>query len=232
MITSLFVKKDPWWKRSLDIFGALCGLIVFSPIFLFIAMLIKIVSPGPVLFRQQRIGRGGKLFTCLKFRTMHCDADQFLHKNYLTKLIRSSLSNHQSGDPMVKLTKDPRIIRYGRFLRATGLDELPQLINVLLGHMSLVGPRPPIPYEVENYPHWYKTRFDVLPGLTGLWQVSGKNKLGFNEMMRLDIQYSMKRSFLLDSIILLRTPWAVYQQVKEIKRKRNLVVHNDAETGG
>ena len=118
---------------------------------------------------------------------------------------------------MKKLQQDPRIIRNGHLLRASGLDELPQLLNVLLGEMSLIGPRPPIPYEVEQYKLWFRGRFDVVPGLTGLWQVSGKNRLGFNEMIRLDIQYAQKRSLILDLKILLKTPFAIYEQIKDMR---------------
>jgi lipopolysaccharide/colanic/teichoic acid biosynthesis glycosyltransferase len=217
----LFVKKNPVWKRGLDLFGSLCGLIVLSPLFLIIGILIKSVSPGPILFKQKRVGSGGRIFNCLKFRTMTLNADSTVHKEYLEKLIGSCHASEHRGVPMEKLPEDTRIIRFGHFLRASGLDELPQLINVLYGQMSLVGPRPPIPYEVQQYRHWYNGRFDVVPGLTGLWQVSGKNKLGFNEMIRLDIQYAMKRSFLLDCKILLMTPYAIFRQIREMRPTRD-----------
>jgi lipopolysaccharide/colanic/teichoic acid biosynthesis glycosyltransferase len=212
----LFIKKIPIWKRTFDILGSVCGIIVLSPLFLFIGILIKTVSPGPILFKQKRVGCGGRHFNLLKFRTMKLNADADIHRHYLCTLIDSCKENSSNGDPMEKLPKDPRIIPLGCVLRAAGLDELPQLINVLKGQMSLVGPRPPIPYEVEQYSLWYKGRFDVVPGLTGLWQIRGKNKLGFNEMMRLDIQYAARRSFLLDCKILLKTPYVVYQQIKEM----------------
>jgi lipopolysaccharide/colanic/teichoic acid biosynthesis glycosyltransferase len=217
----LFINSIPLWKRTFDIIGSLCGLIILSPFFLIVGIFIKTVSPGPILFKQKRVGCGSTLFNLYKFRTMKCNADADIHKQYLNHLIGSCHANSNPGKPMEKLLKDSRIIKYGNFLRASGIDELPQLINVLLGHMSLIGPRPPIPYEVEQYYLWYKRRFDVVPGLTGLWQVSGKNKLGFNEMIRLDIQYAEKRSFLLDLKILLKTPYAVYQQIKEIKKGHN-----------
>lgn len=216
-----FIKKIPTWKRVFDILGSLCGLVVLSPVLLIIAILIKTVSPGPILFKQQRVGCGGKHFNLIKFRTMKLNADADIHRQYLCELIGSCKENSSNGDPMVKLPKDPRIIPFGCFLRAAGWDELPQLINVLMGQMSLVGPRPPIPYEVEQYMLWFKSRFDVVPGLTGLWQTSGKNKLGFNEMIRLDIQYARERSFLLDCKILLKTPYAIYQQIKEMKNGCN-----------
>lgn len=216
----LFIKKIPVWKRTFDIVGSLLGLILLFPLFILIGAFIKKVSPGPIFFRQRRIGCGGSAFNVYKFRTMKCDADPIIHKQYLSKLIKSSKDNENPGVPMAKLNQDTRIIKHGNFIRACGLDELPQLFNVLLGQMSLVGPRPPIPYEVENYQHWYKGRFDVVPGLTGLWQTSGKNKLGFNEMMRLDIQYAMKRSFFLDCKILLKTPIALYLQLKEMNNEK------------
>jgi lipopolysaccharide/colanic/teichoic acid biosynthesis glycosyltransferase len=214
----LFIKKIPLWKRTFDIVVSLLGLIVLFPLFLLIGTFIKTVSPGPVFFKQKRIGCGGTDFNLYKFRTMKCDADPIIHQKYLRGLIDSCKEDKNSGRPMAKLKKDNRIITYGNFLRASCLDELPQLFNVLLGQMSLVGPRPPIPYEVKCYKLWYKRRFDVMPGLTGLWQTSGKNKLGVNEMMRLDIQYAMKRSFLLDCKIMLKTPIAVYLQIKEMKK--------------
>ena len=220
---SLFAKRNPLWKRGFDLFASLCGIIFLSPLLLTIAIFILTVSPGPILFKQKRVGRGGKLFTLLKFRTMHLNADTSIHKDYLQKLISSGQGGTDPGDPMKKLTNDTRIIKYGNLLRSSGLDELPQLINVLMGRMSLVGPRPPIPYEVREYPPWYSARFDVLPGLTGLWQVSGKNKLGFNEMIRLDIQYAMKRSLLLDLKILMKTPYAVLGQVIELLQKRSTI---------
>lgn len=220
ILESLFIKRTPIWKRIFDIIGALSGLIMFSPLFLFIGILIKTVSPGPVLFKQKRVGCGGTLFNLLKFRTMQLNADQKVHQQYLAELISSSQANCSVGNPVEKLYKDPRIIKYGHFLRATGLDELPQLINIFLGQMSLIGPRPTIPYEVQKYKLWYRGRFDVVPGLTGLWQIGGKNKLSFNEMIRLDIQYTLKRSFLLDCKILFNTPCAIYFQLKELKNGR------------
>ncbi|MGD8833658.1 MAG: sugar transferase [Desulfobacteraceae bacterium] len=217
-LDSFFIKRIPVWKRIFDIVVSLIALIVLFPVFILIATLIKTVSPGPSFFRQKRVGCGGAVFNLYKFRTMKSEADPDIHKQYLSKLIESCKENKNSGDPMIKLNNDTRIIKFGNFIRASGLDELPQLLNVLMGQMSLVGPRPAIPYEVEHYKLWYKSRFDVVPGLTGLWQISGKNKLGFNEMMRLDIQYAIKRSFLLDCKILLKTPIAVYSQLKEMKK--------------
>ena len=188
--------------------GSLAAILLLSPLLLLVALLIKIVSPGPVLFRQKRVGYLGRVFTMWKFRTMHVNADTTLHQNYLRELIRNEKE-------MTKLdhVRDPRIIPFGNLLRATGIDELPQLINVLLGDMSLVGPRPCLPYEAYEYHPWQMRRFDAVPGLTGLWQVSGKNRTTFKEMMRLDIDYARKRAFLLDMMIVLKTIPAIVVQV-------------------
>ena len=219
-IDKKLVKDIPFWKRTMDISGAICGLIVFAPLFLFIAIIIKIVSPGPIFFKQKRIGCGGVIFNFIKFRTMKENSNHLVHKKYLQQLISSCNLDKNNGKPMEKLKKDQRIIKYGHFLRASGLDELPQLVNVLMGQMSLVGPRPPIPYEAEQYRTWYRGRFDVVPGLTGLWQTSGKNKLGFNEMIRLDIQYARKRSLFLDLKIIIKTPYILFLQVRDLKTGR------------
>jgi lipopolysaccharide/colanic/teichoic acid biosynthesis glycosyltransferase len=183
---------------------------IWLPVMVLIAIGIKLVSNGPVLFRQERIGRKGQIFHCLKFRSMRCDADVALHKEHLRQLM-------SSDTPMVKLDRknDPRLIPWGRILRASGLDELPQLFNVLTGDMSLVGPRPCTPYEYEQYQAWHKERFEVYPGLTGLWQVTGKNKTTFDQMIRLDIWYGKNLSFRRDLGILLRTFWVVGAQIYE-----------------
>jgi lipopolysaccharide/colanic/teichoic acid biosynthesis glycosyltransferase len=206
----------PVWKRAMDIFGALLGLILLSPLMLAAAVVIKIVSPGPAFFRQQRVGYMGKIFYIWKFRTMEVDADTSVHQEYLAKLINDAACNNgKSSKPMTKLDDDMQIIPFGRILRQTYFDELPQLLNVLRGEMSLVGPRPPIPYEVEEYLSWHKERIDVVPGMTGLWQVSGKNRLTFNEMVRLDVQYWRTKSVWLDIKILLKTPLAIISQMKD-----------------
>ncbi|MEJ2099613.1 MAG: sugar transferase [Desulfobacterales bacterium] len=213
-IEPFFVRRMPLWKRILDIFGSLAGLIILSPVFLFIASLIKIVSPGPVLFKQTRIGYGCKEFKFWKFRTMKVNTDSSCHQKYLSELINEDTDEDQEVvKPMIKQDRDnPNIISFGHFLRSSCLDELPQLINVLSGDMSLVGPRPAIPYEVEQYLIWHKGRFDSLPGMTGLWQVSGKNRLTFKEMIRLDIQYERQMSLLTDLKILLMTPFAIMKE--------------------
>lgn len=202
----------PVWKRAIDIIGSFFGLIILSPLLLFIAALIKIISPGSVFFRQERIGKSGKVFTLFKFRTMKENNDSTVHSKYLKELINGDSSEEK---PMMKIDNDPRIIPLGNFIRSTCLDELPQLFNVLRGDMSLIGPRPPIPYEAEEYLRWHTRRFDITPGLTGLWQVSGKNRTTFKEMIRLDIKYAAERSFWLDLKILFRTPLVVISQFQE-----------------
>jgi len=205
----IFVWLLPTWKRSLDIVGVLFGLVVLSPLMLLVAIIIKIVSPGPVLFKHPRVGYMGRTFDMWKFRTMKINADRSNHRQHVTKLI-----NGQGLEiPMTKLDHDPQIIPLGRTLRKTCLDELPQLVNVLRGEMSLVGPRPPIPYETEVYLHWHNGRLHILPGMTGLWQVSGKNRLTFKQMVRLDIQYARQQSLWLDIKILLKTPFAIATQI-------------------
>jgi len=207
--------KMELWKRALD----LTCLAVLSPVavvvMLIIAGFIKVVSPGPVFYRQERVGYRRKHFCCLKFRTMKVGADTTVHQRHLKTLL-------QTNAPMVKIESlgDPRLIRFGALLRATGLDELPQLINVLRGEMSLVGPRPCTPYELENYLPWQYARFDALPGLTGLWQVSGKNRTTFTEMIHLDIYYAHHKSLWMDLAIVAATFGAIFQQVADLRRTR------------
>jgi lipopolysaccharide/colanic/teichoic acid biosynthesis glycosyltransferase len=201
------------WQRGLDVVCSGLGLIVLAPVFLLTALLIRLVSPGPVFFKQERIGRGGKPFVLWKFRTMVANADSSVHRRHVAEQIRSGADHGKGARPMAKLDHDPRVIPGGGILRRTCLDELPQLLNVLRGEMSLVGPRPPIPYEVNEYLHWQKRRLDAVPGLTGLWQVSGKNRLTFNEMVRLDIRYSRQKSFWMNVKIILRTPGVILREV-------------------
>ena len=208
-------KRGPFLvKRVLDIVGSLAGLILFSPLFVMIPVLIKATSRGPVLFRQQRVGLYGKKFMFLKFRTMYVGNDPRVHEEYIKKLIAGKIDT-ESGDgtsqkPVYKITNDKRVTFIGELLRKTSLDELPQFINVLLGDMSLVGPRPPIPYEVQNYDIWHRCRVvEVKPGITGLWQVMGRSTTSFDEMVRLDIKYSRDWSVWLDLKILVMTPWVV-----------------------
>lgn len=212
---SVFARQLPLWKDILDVLVALIGLILLSPLFLLIAVYIKFADPGPVFFRQNRVGFRGKKFECWKFRTMKVDNDAAAHREYLKSLI-------QGGDQaMIKLDarKDPRIIPLGWILRQSGLDELPQLVNVLRGDMSLVGPRPCLPYEAKEYDQWHGERFDTAPGLTGLWQVSGKNRTTFKDMMRFDIRYSRRMSFWMELQILFRTFPAIAQQIRDHRAK-------------
>jgi exopolysaccharide biosynthesis polyprenyl glycosylphosphotransferase len=187
-------------KRPVDLIGSVLGLILLSPVFLIIAILIRLDSPGPILFRQVRIGKDGRPFPFFKFRSMVENAEEM--KETLLHL------NELEG-PVFKISEDPRITPIGRFLRKTSLDELPQLMNVLAGQMSLVGPRPPLPCEVEKYEGWQRDKLTVLPGITCLWQISGRNHIGFTEWMRLDIEYIRRQSLGLDLKILLRTLPAV-----------------------
>ena len=185
----------------------------FLPAFLAIAFAVKATSKGPIFFRQRRIGQQGKSFVFLKFRSMHVNNDAAIHKAYVQKLIAGKAEKQPSdgnGEGVYKLTHDPRITRVGAFLRKTSLDELPQFINVLKGEMSLVGPRPPIPYEVEAYDIWHRRRLlEAKPGITGLWQVSGRSRVKFDDMVRLDLHYARTWSPWTDVKILLRTPGAV-----------------------
>jgi exopolysaccharide production protein ExoY len=200
----------PWWKRALDIACVLVALPLLLPLMLVIALLIKTRSPGPILFKQERVGYRGQRFMLFKFRSMILGASTVAHQQHVSSLM-------DSDRPMVKLDArgDPRLIPYGRLLRAAGLDELPQLINVLRGEMSLVGPRPCVPYEYEKFLPWQKERFDAVPGLTGLWQVSGKNRTTFEEMIRLDIRYARSRALWLDAKIMLKTLPAVAGQIRD-----------------
>jgi len=200
-------------KRLIDIVGSLVGLILCLPVLVIIASAIKLTSKGPVFFKQVRLGQYGKKFTFLKFRSMYVNSDHRIHEEYVTRFIvgvpgtEQTNGNHQK---VYKLTADPRITRIGRFLRNTSLDEVPQFINVLLGDMSLVGPRPPVTYEFERYDLWHKQRLlAVKPGITGLWQVVGRSRVKFEQMVRLDIRYARSWSLWLDIKILLQTPRAV-----------------------
>ncbi|HXC42766.1 MAG TPA: sugar transferase [Candidatus Dormibacteraeota bacterium] len=199
-------------KRTMDILGSAVALIFLSPIFLIIAAAIKATSEGPVFFRQRRVGQHGKAFVFLKFRSMYVNNDAAAHREYVRQLIAGK-ADHQvsgNGEKVYKLTKDPRITRVGGFLRKTSLDEIPQFLNVLLGEMSLVGPRPPVPYEVEAYDIWHRRRLlEAKPGITGLWQVSGRCRITFDDMVRLDLRYARTWSPWMDIKILVRTPGAV-----------------------
>lgn len=184
-------------KRSTDIVGSLAGIIVLSFLFLVISVWIKIEDPrGPVFFSQKRVGKNGKEFNMYKFRSMVTDAEERL---------KELLALNETTGAMFKMKNDPRVTRVGRFIRKTSIDELPQLFNVLKGDMSLVGPRPPLPREVDEYTSYDKQRLFVVPGCTGLWQVSGRSNIGFKEMVELDLQYIQTRSLLVDVKIIFKT---------------------------
>jgi lipopolysaccharide/colanic/teichoic acid biosynthesis glycosyltransferase len=200
-------------KRGIDVLGSAALLLVLSPILAFIALVIKLTSKGPVIFEQERLGQFGTKFKCLKFRTMCANNDPKIHREYVQDFIAGQTKgvNSNGYEPVVyKLTNDPRVTAVGRFLRKTSLDEFPQFWNVLRGEMSLVGPRPPVPYEFEMYDYWHRRRvFELKPGVTGLWQVNGRSRTCFDDMVRLDLRYSQTWSLWLDLKILLATPLAV-----------------------
>ncbi|HXC67591.1 MAG TPA: sugar transferase [Nitrospiraceae bacterium] len=202
-------------KRGMDILGSLALLTILSPLFLAIAGLVKLSSRGPVFFRQVRIGQMLKPFMICKFRTMYADSDHGIHHNYVSWFISSSgkgQDQDKNKNKIFKLTNDPRITPIGHFLRKSSLDELPQLWNVLRGDMSLVGPRPPLWYEVQQYKPWHRHRvLEAKPGITGLWQVTGRSRTTFDEMVRLDLRYARGRSLWTDIKILLATPAAVFK---------------------
>jgi lipopolysaccharide/colanic/teichoic acid biosynthesis glycosyltransferase len=199
-------------KRTMDVLISTVALLFLLPIFLLIACAIKLTSKGPVFFRQRRIGQYGKPFVFLKFRSMIVNNDAGAHKEYVQQLIAGKAEKQcgEDGQIVYKLTKDSRITPVGAFLRKTSLDELPQFFNVLVGEMSLVGPRPPVPYEVEAYDIWHRRRLlEAKPGITGLWQVSGRNRVAFDDMVRLDLRYARTWSPWMDIKILARTPGAL-----------------------
>lgn len=200
-------------KRAMDVAGSSLMLVLCAPLFLIIAILVKVTSPGPVFFRQDRVGQHGRRFTFLKFRSMKTGNDNSVHKEYVTRLIAGEaerINAGTNGEGVYKLANDHRITAVGKILRRTSLDELPQFLNVLNGDMSLVGPRPPIPYELAAYQTWHRRRvLQVKPGITGLWQVTGRSRMKFDEMVRLDLRYATCWSPWLDIKILMRTPAAV-----------------------
>lgn len=199
-----------WACRTLDVVIAILALVLLLPVLAVIAVAVRLDSPGPVIFRQRRVGKALRPFTVLKFRTMWDGASPESHRRFVVGLISGDEPPEVAGQPRFKLTSDSRITRVGAFLRRTSLDELPQLWNVIRGEMSLVGPRPAIQYEVEHYPpHWFE-RFEVKPGVTGLWQVSGRCELNLEDMIGLDAEYVRQRSLKMNLWILLRTVPAVF----------------------
>lgn len=195
-------------KRALDIVSAAIALFVFGPLMLFVALAVAITSKGPIIFRQQRLGKGGVPFTFFKFRSMAADVDDRIHRDYMAGLIRGQggAPSSEGGKASYKMKSDPRVTRIGRFIRMTSIDELPQLFNVLRGDMSMVGPRPPIPYEAEHYEPWHLRRILIAsPGITGLWQVEGRSRVTFSEMVRMDLRYIRHCSLWLDLKIMAKT---------------------------
>jgi exopolysaccharide production protein ExoY len=209
----------PRWKRVLDVCAILMALPVILLVTIVIGIIIRIVSTGPILFKQERVGYRGRRFMCLKFRTMFCGAETSTHQGHLQQLMESNV-------PMTKMdaTGDSRIIPFGRLMRSAGLDELPQLLNVLRGEMSLVGPRPCLAYEAAKYLPWQMERFDAVPGLTGLWQVSGKNRTTFTRMIQLDIEYARTKSLALDFKIILKTIPALLLQMWDTRLQRKALL--------
>jgi lipopolysaccharide/colanic/teichoic acid biosynthesis glycosyltransferase len=200
-----------WLKRALDVSVSAGLLLALTPLLLTVALLVRLTSRGPIIFKQERLGKMGKPFRMLKFRTMYVNAAPNPHHEFVTRFIKESGRARATGkDQIFKLTNDPRITPVGRILRKTSIDELPQLWNVVIGDMSLVGPRPPLPYELEQYAPWHRRRIlEAKPGITGLWQVTGRSRTTFDEMVRLDLRYAKTRSLWTDLGILLRTPAAV-----------------------
>jgi len=195
-------------KRSIDVASASLVTVLGFPFYLAVALLIKLTSRGPVFYSQSRIGEHGEVFTLYKFRTMRQGADDAIHREFTRSFIEGRMSNSsldEKAPSVYKLTNDPRVTSIGNFLRKTSLDELPQFINILRGEMTIVGPRPPLQYELEYYEEWHKLRLEVKPGLTGLWQVSGRSSVPFNEMVKLDLYYIEHWTLLLDFKIMMRT---------------------------
>ena len=199
-------------KRLIDIVGSIAALLVLSPVFAIIAVCVKLTSEGPIIFRQRRLGQFGKSFEFLKFRSMYVNNDLTLHQKFIKDVIKGSYDGNSTGTsaPVYKMTNDPRITPLGRVLRRTSMDEFPQFLSVLKGDMSLVGPRPPLAYEYQEYAIWHRRRIlETKPGLTGLWQVRGRSRVRFDDMVRLDLQYVRTWSLWLDIQILMQTPRAV-----------------------
>lgn len=202
----IFYYLNSFSKRVIDILGSIFCLILFSPIFIIISILIKNSSEGPIFFKQERIGKFGKKFILLKFRTMYINNDNLIHENFVSKFI----NGEKIQDNIYKIQNDHRIFPIGRILRKFSLDEIPQFINILKGEMSIVGPRPPLYYEFKQYEKWHKERLNVNPGITGLWQIYGRSKTSFNEMVQMDLKYIKNWNIFLDIRIILQTPLVIF----------------------
>lgn len=196
-----------WWKAKFERVFALLAITISSPFIALIAIIIRLDSPGAAIYRREQVGENGQIFKAYKFRTMHSNNDDHEYKAYITRYIleNASYTKDQKGQDVYKVVNDPRVTRFGRLLRKSNLDELPQLFNILKGEMSFVGPRPDIPFAVAMYSDWHRKRLNAKPGITGLWQVCGRKTLPFEGMVRLDIDYIKRQSFLLDARILLLT---------------------------
>ena len=206
-------KTGRMMKRAMDIVGSAAALLFLSPVFLAVALLVKLSSKGPVLYKQERLGQFGKSFTFLKFRSMYTNNDRRIHQEFMRRVIKGDHDGiaHSGSKAVYKMTNDPRVTKIGAILRRTSLDELPQFLNVLKGDMSLVGPRPPIAYECKEYDIWHRRRvLESKPGITGLWQVRGRSRVRFDDMVRLDLQYVRTWSLWLDLQILAETPRALF----------------------
>lgn len=211
----------PVWKSALDVLCIVVSAPLWLPLMLLLMLVTRLASPGPVFYRQRRVGLGGRQFLIWKFRTMKVSAETETHERYFEELMRTNCV-------MTKLDAngDPRLAPFGRILRASGLDELPQIFNVLAGDMSLVGPRPCLPNEFANYEPWQRKRVNALPGLTGLWQVNGKNKTTFNDMIRMDLAYANNMSLLLDMKIMLKTAGVIAREVFECHQESRRARHH------
>lgn len=196
-----YKKKYEFLKRAIDIFCSLIGLLVLIPILVLVAILVKIESKGPIIFSQDRVGKGGKVFKMYKFRSMLINAEELKEK---------LIDKNERIGPMFKIKNDPRITKVGKFIRKTSIDELPQLVNILKGEMSIVGPRPSLRSEVDEFDEWMLKRLNVKPGLTCYWQVSGRNEIEFEEWMKLDIKYVEERNILIDAILILKTFFVLF----------------------
>lgn len=199
-------------KRAIDILGATVGIALFFPLFILVALLVKTTSKGPILFSQERVGKNGKPFRMLKFRSMYTNNNDAIHREYVSKLIKGTVEGEPAagGKKIYKMQKDPRITPIGRFIRKTSLDELPQFFNVLKGDMSIVGPRPALKYEVDQYDIWHCRRVITKPGITGFWQVEGRSLTTFDGMVRMDIRYIERSSLLFDLWLIIKTPFSLF----------------------
>lgn len=212
--TTRYFSAEGHLKRAFDIVVSLAMLLVAAPLMIAVVIAIKKSSPGPVLFAQERLGRDGRPFRFYKFRSMKHNSDDAIHRQFAAMFINGDeggCADTNDGEKVFKMKQDPRITAIGAWLRRTSLDELPQLFNILKGEMSLVGPRPPIAYEIENYQPWHMERLKAVPGLTGLWQISGRSSVSFDEMVRLDIRYINSWSLWRDFIIVLKTVPVVFR---------------------